>query len=67
MSDLRDRLGKALHLMAFHDNPRPWDEADRAIEGEALLAETSKEEWRRQADRLLADIASRVGLKIEVA
>ncbi len=65
MRELRDRLGEALHLMAFHDDPMPWCADDPQAKFGRVLSEACKEEWRRQADRFLAVVGPKCGVAVE--
>lgn len=58
---VRDRLGHALFLLADFDKPHMlWKPSADTVR--PALADSSKEDWRRQADRLLYEIAPDLGL-----
>jgi len=70
----RDKLGEILYKLAFHDNPMNWvprpdTPAFKLSDGKVIpaqkarnLLESSKEEWRKQADRFV-DLALELGLR----
>lgn len=63
---LRDALGRGLHLMQDFDGPRfRWsDAADPEPRNVPCLDETSREAWRRLADRMFHEIGPLCGFLI---
>jgi hypothetical protein len=62
---LRDRLGECLHRHACHDDPLSWETP--AYDFVPRLSESSKEEWRGAADRILNELAPACGIVILAA
>jgi hypothetical protein len=61
--ELREATARALHKHSFWDDARDWG----TPEDEGGMQERSKEEWRRIADRFLAEVCPRFGIEIRLS